>query len=211
MESPLCPVEPEFRLIETFGYHPGTGFVRLDLHLARLARSAHAFGILFDSQSVRELLQDKGGETALRCRLTLSRDGALDLTTAPLAENPPAWRLQISNARLDSTDPWLRHKTTRRALYDTARASLPKGIDELLFLNERDELCEGTITTLFVTTKDGKRLTPPLTSGLLPGILRHSLLEKGDYKEGTLTLSDLRNVQSLFVGNSLRGLIKASL
>ncbi|WP_299935810.1 aminotransferase class IV family protein [uncultured Pelagimonas sp.] len=211
MESPLCPVEPEFRLIETFGYHPGTGFVRLDLHLARLARSAHAFGILFDSQSVRELLQDKGGETALRCRLTLARDGALDLTTAPLAENPPAWRLQINSARLDSTDPWLRHKTTRRALYDKARAALPKGIDELLFLNERDELCEGTITNLFVTTQDGLRLTPPLTSGLLPGILRQSLLAEGDYQEGTLTLSDLRHAQSIFVGNSLRGLIMSTL
>ncbi len=211
MESPICPVEPEFRLIETFGYHPGPGFVRLDLHLARMAHSALAFGIPFDPQAVTDLLQNKDGETPLRCRLTLAGDGVLDLTTAPLAENPPAWRLQLSSARLDSTDPWLRHKSTRRALYDKARAALPKGIDELLFLNERDELCEGTITNLFVTTQDGLRLTPPLTSGLLPGILRQSLLAKGDYKEGRLSLSDLRHAQSIFVGNSLRGLIRAKL
>jgi 4-amino-4-deoxychorismate lyase len=104
----------------------------------------------------------------------------------------------------------LQHKTTRRVVYDTARASLPDGIDELLFLNEREELCEGTITNLFIEMPDGRRLTPPVSCGLLPGILREQLLEEG-WAEAVLTMNDLKSAKAIFMGNSLRGLIPAKL
>jgi 4-amino-4-deoxychorismate lyase len=52
------------------------------------------------------------------------------------------------------------------------RASLPKGFDEWLFCNERDEICEGTITNFFVTGSDGKPVIPPVRSGVLPDIFR---------------------------------------
>jgi 4-amino-4-deoxychorismate lyase len=104
----------------------------------------------------------------------------------------------------------LQHKTTRRAVYDSARASLPDDVEELLFLNEREELCEGTITTLFVEMPDGRRLTPPLSSGLLPGILREEMLEE-DWAEAVLNLNDLKSAKAIYMGNSLRGLIPANL
>src|SRR3546814_9833273 len=44
--------------------------------------------------------------------------------------------------------------------------------DEVLLLNERGEVCEGTITNLFVEAETGQFLTPALSSGLLPGVLR---------------------------------------
>ncbi|MEX0366759.1 MAG: aminotransferase class IV family protein [Ruegeria sp.] len=211
MESALCPpTEPGFRLIETLGYRPGQGFARRDRHLARMARSAAALGILFDPTRAKAKLKEAAGDTALRCRLTLDPSGSFDLTTGPLTETPPLWRVAIAETRLASADVWLCHKTTRRALYDTARANLPDGIDELLFLNERDELCEGTITNLFIETDTG-HLTPPLTSGLLPGILREELLEQKRTAEAPLTLTDLAKARSVHVGNSLRGLIRAEL
>ncbi len=212
MESPLCPpVEPDFRLIETLGFRPGQGFVRQDRHLNRMARTAKTLDLPFDRSAAVAMLSDGASEAPLRCRLTMDVSGQFDLTSAPLAENPPIWRVGVSETRLTSGDIWLRHKTTRRDLYDTARAAMPKGVDELLFLNERDELCEGSITNLFIETRDGRRLTPPLSSGLLPGILREELLEQEEFAEAALTLNDLKEAQSVFMGNSLRGLIPVEL
>ncbi|MBO9411104.1 MULTISPECIES: aminotransferase class IV family protein [unclassified Ruegeria] len=212
MESPLRPPDdPDFRLIETLAFRPGQGFVRRDRHLARMARSAAVLGLSFDRDRAVAALERVTSPSPLRCRLTLDTAGAVEVTTGALAENPPLWRVAIADQRLRASDIWLQHKTTQRALYDDARASLPPGIDELLFLNERDEMCEGTITNLFVHMADGRRLTPALFSGVLPGILREELLDRKSVIQATLTLTDLRNAEKIFVGNSLRGLIRAEL
>ncbi|MFY2825722.1 aminotransferase class IV family protein [Ruegeria sp. MALMAid1280] len=212
MESPLCaPIDSDFRLIETLAFRPGHGFVRRARHLARMARSARAFGFPFDDGVAADKLDAVAGASLLRCRLTLAAGGELDVTTGALTDNPPVWRVAIAQTRLTADDIWLRYKTTKRALYDNARASLPKGIDEVLFLNERDELCEGTITNLFLHMPDGRHLTPALSCGVLPGILREELLDNKQVTEATLTLTDLKNASKIYVGNSLRGLIRAEL
>ncbi|UWR08072.1 MULTISPECIES: aminotransferase class IV family protein [Ruegeria] len=210
MESPVrAPTEPDFRLIETFAFRPGQGVVRLERHLRRMARTADWLGVQFDLQRVGEVVAGLSGADPLRCRLTLDVTGKPEVTTGPLADNPPGWSVGIATPRLTSSDFWLRHKTTRRAIYNQARAELPDGVDELLFLNERDELCEGTITNLFVETEDGRLLTPPVAAGLLPGILREELLETGRAAEAVLTLHDLAAAHRVWMGNSLRGLIPA--
>ncbi|WP_368186747.1 aminotransferase class IV family protein [Aestuariibius sp. HNIBRBA575] len=210
MENPICPKgDPDFRLIETFGIYPDSGARHLDRHLRRMARSAGILGLPFDLNTaqarIAELVElHVDGPT--RCRLTLTVDGRFDLTQAPLAANPDIWRVAIAPNRLHSQDPWLAHKTSRRAIYDAARAHIPDGVDELVFLNERDEICEGTITNLFLV--DQKR-TPALTCGVLPGIQREIALEQG-YSEAIVTLSDLQN-GGFMMGNSLRGFISAAL
>ncbi|WP_027244421.1 aminotransferase class IV family protein [Leisingera daeponensis] len=214
MESPVRPRDtvqndPAFRLIETLGWHPGAGFRHLPQHLARMARSAAVFGIPFDPKQAEAVLREAAGEAPLRCRLTLEARGQLELTTARLGSNPSEWRLGIAQTRLNADDLWLQHKTTRRALYDAARAALPEGVDELLFLNQQGEVCEGTITNLFVTRADGQRVTPPLSCGLLPGVLRQTLLESGQCLEQVLRVQDLLEAKAIHMGNSLRGLIPA--
>ncbi len=209
MESPVFgPVPADTRLIETLAWRPGRGPVDADLHLDRMAASARLLGVGFDRAAGLARLAALGGDRPMRCRLTLGLDGEFDLTTAPLGPTAPVWTLALAPARLASHDPWLRHKTTNRALYDRARAALPDGVDELLFLNERGELCEGTITNLFVRLGDGRRVTPPLSSGLLPGVLRARLLAGGGWTERVLTPDDLRGARGLWVGNALRGLIR---
>lgn len=210
MESPVrAPTEPDFRLIETFAFRPGQGFVRLERHLRRMARTADWLGVRFNVRRVGQVVAGVSGADPLRCRLTLDMTGKPEVTTGPLADDPPGWTVSIAALRLASSDIWLRHKTTRRAIYDQARAELPDGVDELLFLNERDELCEGTITNLFVETDGGRLLTPPIAAGLLPGILREELLETGRAAEAFLTLHDLAAAHRVWMGNSLRGLIPA--
>ncbi|MFY0310328.1 aminotransferase class IV family protein [Leisingera sp. D0M16] len=216
MESPVRPRDAlqndsAFRLIETLGWHPGEGFRNLQQHLARMGRSAAAFGIPFEPDEAQAVLTGAAGDALLRCRLTLDAAGKLELTTAPLGNNPSEWRLGIAETRLEAGDLWLQHKTTRRALYDTARAALPAGVEELLFLNQRGEVCEGTITNLFVTRQDGQMVTPPLSCGLLPGVLRQTLLESGGCREQVLRVQDLHDAKAIHVGNSLRGLIPARL
>lgn len=207
MESALCtPTEPEFRLIETFGFHPGQGAVALERHFDRMQRSAAALAVSFDREQATALVAELAMNTPTRCRLTLERGGEFALTTAPLDANPPFWRVAVSPIALKSADPWLRHKTTRRAFYDQARATLPGAIDEWIFLNERGEVCEGTITNIFVETSKGW-MTPPVESGLLPGILRQTLLEGRDLQEHVLTRTDLESASAVHMGNSLRGLI----
>lgn len=212
MESAFCEiVPPDCRLIETFRYTPGFGAVDLGLHLNRMCDSARKLGFTFDRDLAEHICDGISGNKPLRCRLTLGVKGDFQLSHVPLDPTPAVWQVDISETRLSSTTAWLAHKTTQRDLYDTARANLPHGVDELLFLNERDELCEGTITNVFIETQAGRWVTPPISAGCLPGILRQKLIKSGEVTVKTITLMDLMAASSIVVGNSLRGKIRAEL
>jgi len=204
-----------FELIETMRWEPGQGFARLDRHLQRLYASAHALGFAADTEAIGDTLRACRGERVpLRVRLTLAQDGKANATTAPfepLAKDA-VWTLRIASTRIDSGDTLLRHKTTRRQVYDAARAEFSREeADEVLMLNERGEICEGTITNVFVDIGEPVLVTPPLHCGLLAGVLRGDMIEQGHAKEAVLTETDLRRAKSIYVGNSLRGRIRGSL
>jgi 4-amino-4-deoxychorismate lyase len=183
--------EPGLRLIETVLWD-GALAPRWPLHLGRLQRSAGLLGWTCPE------VTPAGPDHPARLRLTLDRAGEVEWTVAPLPPAKALWRLGLAAERLRSYDPWLRVKSTKRAAYDRARSALPEGLDEVAFLNERGEVCDGSITTVFFDRGQGLR-TPPLSSGLLPGVLRAEL---GCPEE------DLPHVR-LWVGNALRGLIPA--
>lgn len=206
----------DFELIETLRWEPGTGFVRLERHLARLRASARALGFRHDPAAIADALAISADQAApLRARLTLARDGAAACATQPFAPvaADAVWRLRIATARIDRDDPLIRHKTTRREIYQAARQEFsPAEADEVILLNHRGQLCEGTIANIFIDKGDGgPLLTPPLECGLLPGVLRGVLIEQGRARETELATDDLRSASAVFVGNSLRGLIRARL
>ncbi|MFJ6324938.1 MULTISPECIES: aminotransferase class IV family protein [unclassified Rhizobium] len=207
------PVE-DFCLIETLRYEPETGFVRLRLHLARLQRSARRLGFPAPKNALAKLEEAvANASTPLRVRLTLDPNGQADVTTAPFSALPPEtiWRVRIAATRLDSADKLLRVKTTRRAVYEEARAEYrPDEADEVLLLNEKSEVCEGTITSVFVEDGPDTLRTPPISSGLLAGVLRTELICQRKARVGRIRLDDLKD-RPLYVGNSLRGLIRAQL
>ncbi|WRH62145.1 MAG: aminotransferase class IV [Fuscovulum sp.] len=190
------------RLIET-ALWDGAGFPRLLLHLARLAAGAGALGFACDAGAVRAALMAAVGDAPARVRLTLGSAGDCDVTVAPLPPAKAEWRIGLAAERLASDDPWLRVKSTRRGAYDAARAALPAGLDEVVLCNERGEVCDGSITTVFFDRGAGMR-TPPLSCGVLPGVLRAELA----VPEEVLLARDLPQVR-LWVGNALRGLIPA--
>lgn len=204
-----------FELIETLLHVPEEGFWLLDGHIARLRASAAYFGYAFDEAKVQAALDTAvAGQTGkrLRVRLLLAEDGGLTVTvTEQPAQVPGAvMRFVVSETRLDSTNAFLFHKTTRRELYDREWQHYADTVkaDEVLYLNERGELAEGSRTNIFIE-RDGRLLTPPLSSGLLPGVLRGVLIRSGKAHEAVLTLDDLAGADAIYVGNSVRGLVKA--
>lgn len=190
---------PDLKLIETMLWD-GASAPRWPLHLARLRESARALG-----WPVPDPEPPRAGNQPARLRLTLDREGRLVWEEHPLPPAMPEWRVGLSSLTYRSSDPWLRLKSSRRALQDAARAALPEGLDEVLFCNEFGEVCEGTITTLFFDRGEGLR-TPPLSSGLLAGVLRREMA----CPEEVLRREDLPHVR-LWLGNALRGLIPARL
>ena len=178
-------------------------------HLARLRRGCAATGFELDEDRVAAVLAELPRGTVIRARLSVDQAGQVALTHALLPPNPEFWRVVLSDLRLDAGDPWLRIKTSHRPVYDAARAALPADIDEALLQNADGHLCEGTITSIFLR-RGGGLLTPPLSCGLLPGVLRETLLADGRAEEAVLRVDDLQGGQ-LYCGNALRGLIPAQM
>ena len=187
-------------------------YQRIDLHLARLARSAAALAFPFDHRRALACLaaQEKTLRASVqhKVRLELDQYGELRCASEPIPTVAPDTPLTItlSALRTDSADPLLRHKTTHRMMYDQERhrAQL-HGHAEVLFRNERDEVTEGAISNLFA--RFGAHLvTPPIGCGLLPGIARAvALAERPGASEAVLTMDDLAQADELFICNAVRG------
>jgi len=198
-----------FDLIETMAFDPAEGLLRLGAHLARIKASADRFGFAFDRHAARNELQAATFRLAepSRVRLLVARSGAIAVEAAP-APPLPTGPVEVAIVALpvDPADFRLRHKTSDRAFYDTARAA--GGGFEVVFERPDGWLTEGSFTNLFVE-RDGMLVTPPAERGLLPGVLRGELIASGRAIEGDLRAADLAG--GFFIGNALRGLIPARL
>jgi len=225
----LTEPAPDFRIIETILWQPDEGFWQLDLHLARLCRSAKYFGYPLNAGSVSELLATAAQKfppaSHQRVRLTLAKEGAVEITATACApsspqglpnftenvNDPPA--VVFSETPADSQSPYLYHKTTIRSLYDREREkALAAGFYEVLFCNEKGEVTEGSITNIFI--RNGKTLyTPPLACGLLDGVFRKYIMNNCplEVREKILLKSDLEKAEAIYVGNSVRGLVEVAL
>ncbi len=206
-----------FQLVETMRWRPDEGYWLLDRHLTRLFGSARELGFSIDRAAVERRLESAipgyDGQPR-RVRLLVAADGEMTLTHQPVALPPemPTLRFAWAGRAVESSDPLLRHKTTQRNVYETelARQRAATGCDEILFVNERGELTEGSWTTLFARIA-GRLRTPPVACGLLPGVLRAALL--ADRAQGVveqiLTPDDVAAAERVFLGNSVRGLMPA--
>ena len=205
----ITDVPVSFDLIETMLWNGEYAF--LDQHLDRLANSAGYFDFRFDRDEILSVLNRHSASLApaaqFRVRILLSRTGAISFTAQPLALASDSVSLFVSSTPTDSTDRFLRHKTTHRRFYDRmhqqARAS---GFDDALFLNEHGQVTECSIHNVMIE-KDGCLFTPPVACGLLPGVYRrHLLASESNLREQPLFLPDVLAADHVFAFNSVRGL-----
>ena len=185
---------------------------RLDRHLDRLRASSRVFGIPFDPDAARLELARAIGEGRQRVRMVLSPNGALTVETVPLLADVfrTAWICRVPMPEAGGV--FCQHKTTHREHYEWRwRAGRAHGADETIVLNTAGEVMEGTRTNVWVDMK-GKLLTPPLSSGGLPGVERaHLLAMRPDAHEHVLFPGDLEQADAVFVSNALRGLMRVEL
>jgi para-aminobenzoate synthetase/4-amino-4-deoxychorismate lyase len=192
-------------------------------HLERMERSANALGISFDrsvaNTTVLDACNNLDANKVYRLRLDLSPDGQLSCATGLLDElNEPVklfWAKDIlqSGSVMHSGNPLLLHKVSKRALYDQAwQRSVQLGVFDALFTNEQGFVTEGGRSTVFIRLKDSAEwLTPPISAGLLPGVMRANLLADPlmNAREANLTIKDVSMAEEIILTNALRGAIKA--
>jgi para-aminobenzoate synthetase/4-amino-4-deoxychorismate lyase len=202
----------DFGLIETMLWKPGEGLVLGEEHWQRLTASARYFGWRVALPEI--LRQWRAFEKTLppmpqRVRAVLTPDARISFTARIPQTLPPAYRVRLSKGPVSSANPLLYHKTTRRAIYETAKAEA-EGCEDALLWNENGEVTEATIANLFLETEEGL-ITPPLSCGVLPGVCRSSLLKAGGAKEKVIRVGDLGQDSRIWLGNSVQGLWRACL
>ena len=213
----LTGLHNEFEIFETLRASRDEGCRHVEQHLDRLAASCRYFGHPFDYGAARAALNDAclalpQGQLH-RLRLAVAHSGALAVQAAPQVPVREPVALLLAKDSTHSGDVFLRHKTSVRSRYDAAwRAAEAQGAFDALFFNERGELTEGGRSNVFLRF-GSEWITPPVSSGLLPGVMRAVLLQAPAWRasEQTITRAMLAEADDIVVCNALRGPLRAVL
>lgn len=201
-----------FELIETMRANSLGQIPLLAGHLQRLQASALKLGFSWPGSAAADqainaaLLNVTTVTGSTRVRLLMNLDGQIHITTTPLPALQGRPLVALASLTLDSHETLLQHKTTQRPWYDPTTQWLATHHDffDLIFLNERNELCEGSRSNLYIK-KAQQWLTPPLTCGLLGGVMRQHLIATGQVREEVLTRTDFEQPEvTLRLSNGLR-------
>jgi para-aminobenzoate synthetase/4-amino-4-deoxychorismate lyase len=213
----LTGLSNDFELFETMHATRNAGCRHLDRHLDRMSSSATYFGFKFDEAAIRKSVQHECAalptDDAYRLRLALNQSGVCTTKTAALVPLIEPVTVLLASQTTDANDLFLRHKTTVRKRYDAAwQEAEAKGAFDMLFCNSNGELTEGGRSNVFIKLA-GRWYTPPLSAGLLPGVMRAVLLSDPGWNasERVLTLDDLHAAEEIVVCNALRGALRAVL
>ncbi|MFW7340276.1 aminotransferase class IV [Pollutimonas sp. H1-120] len=205
------------QLIETMRVETGRRIPLLAGHRRRLRASCLALGYAWPGEhldaAIHECLAGLDAESVHRLRLLVSVDGKLSLQANPLPPTPTPVQLRVCATPLQAEALWLRHKTTRRPWYAQAQAWLERhpGYFDIVYCNDKDEVCEGSRSNIYVWDGSENWLTPPDACGLLPGVQRQALLDAGLARVAVLARGDLLNAPALRVSNALRGWLDAAI
>jgi para-aminobenzoate synthetase/4-amino-4-deoxychorismate lyase len=199
-------------LIESMRFTPEAGIPLLEMHLERLKHSAGELGFSFDRHETRNRIHALCFEleAAAKVRLMLARSGAIALEAQPLGQRAQPVICAVLPLPVEPGDWRLAHKSTDRGFYEEAmRVAQGAGAHEALLLRDDGLLTEGCTANIFLPREGAPMLTPAAHLGLLPGVLRRSLIEKGEAVEGDVRMDDLAG--GFLLGNSVRGLMPARL
>lgn len=195
----LTAQRPEFSLLETMLWTPEEGFFLLERHLLRLKNSAEYFDYPVDMDTIRQTLfaaAKRFPACPHKVRLIAPDGGSHTLDIKPLTRRREVSHVCLAKQPIDSSDPFLYHKTTWRATYEQALEGAksveqpPSAVDDVLLWNEKGEITESCIANV-VVEMNGESYTPPIHCGLLPGTYRSLLLDQGKVKERIVRIEEL--------------------
>ena len=217
-----------YGLFETMRAYGGKIF-RLDSHLSRLARAAEILGLPIGALELKDAVMDtikanKLSDARIRITISMGEGGMVpDPSTCgkptvlilaghyqPYPEQvyQKGFRAVVSSIRRNSQSPLSRLKSANYLesilAKQEARAA---GVDEALCLNEKGLLAEASMSNIFLVT-DGILRTPGQESGVLPGIIRETIMELASQLgintlEQDIRLDELFQAQEAFFTNSL--------
>ena len=185
----------------------------LDEHINRLKATADFFLFKFDEKSFRKeleiFLKKLKRIDSLKLKIMLNKYGLISFKVSELNIPVEKIRVILSKSRINSQNKFQYFKTTNRKLYDKEYEFYSsKEFYEVLYLNEKSHLAEGSITNIFIR-KGLNYFTPTLSSGILPGIYRTFMMKKNpEIKEKNISLHDLLNADEIILTNSVRGEVK---
>lgn len=199
-----------FELLETILFENGNYFL-LDLHIARLKKSAQSLIFNFDEtlilHELEKLKSNFNKYKSYKVRLTLNKWGVIKTEYQIIEKFKNNVKVIISKKRMCSENKFLYNKTTYRPWDAQLVNQRMKGYDEVIFINKNNELLEGTFTNIII--KFGKQIfTPPLDKKILNGCFREYLIQNKNCVEKIITLDDLINADEIYLVNSLRKKIK---
>ncbi|MBO0878862.1 MAG: aminotransferase class IV [Mycobacterium sp.] len=193
----------EWRLLESMLWTPEDGFYLFERHMRRLVHSGASFGWTVDIEGLESALRQRclGLRAPMKIRLLVSACGEYEIDLRPMSD-VTLLNAAIAKGPVNENDEFLRHKTTRRDVYESRLREVP-GVDDVVLWNRRGELtetCFGNLVFRFGT----EWVTPPLRCGLLPGTMREQLLDDGVLREGVVQLSDIDQSEGVYRINSVR-------
>jgi len=201
---------PAFEIFESILWNGR--LVYLNSHIKRLKKSAKFFDYPYTEKKLLKLIQEISNnlkdKNDSKVRIFLNNNGDLRWDYALLedsqrSDSDPVF---LSETSVNENNIFLYHKTTHRPWYANATEKIRKGLCyDVIFFNSKGEITEGARSNVFIE-KDGKLYTPPLCCGLLPGILRENIIKSKKCLEKIITIEDLKNADSIYCGNSVRGL-----
>lgn len=203
-----------FHLLETILWEPQDGYFLLDRHLQRMAASADYFDFAFCQEEIRAALDGLAGQLPVqqhRVRLLLHRSGSTETSASPLLAGGKqgSRRISFAAAPVDTDNPFVYHKTTRREVYEQALATSGSS-DDVLLWNADGYITETSVANVIVSL-DGERCTPPVACGLLAGTYRDYLLNRCDIREQKIHVSELSTESEVMLINSVRREYSATL
>ena len=206
----------DFELIETILWDKS--YFLLEDHLKRLLESSKYFYFKINTDYIKNYLikisKKFTANIKYKVRLLLKQDSQLNIESTLIQTTPDNKNAEIylSDIRTDSSNPFLFHKTTNRGIYNSVlKEAVSKGYEDAVFLNEKNQLTEGTIHNIFIFL-NGKYYTPPVESGLLNGVYRQYMFKKmKNVHEKILTIDDLSKAEKIFLTNSVKGIYEVSI
>lgn len=208
----LTSLQNYFEIFET-ALVKNSEIIFLEEHLLRLRTTAEYFLFKFDEKSITKKLSSflKRNERndSFKLKIILNKYGNVSFKISDFQSLLPKIKVILSANRINCQNKFQYFKTTNRKLYDKEYKKYSvKGFFDVIYLNQKKELAEGSITNLFIKKGD-IIITPPIISGILPGVYRSILLKKNpEIKEKKIFVEDLIHADEVFLTNSVRGQIK---